>query len=75
MDNSGHIADSSGEKLEYVPVLVVKAIVIREALRIASDHHMDKIMIQSDLQLVINWIRGLIKIRSQIINYVIDIVI
>lgn len=53
------------------PVLVAKAIAICETLRTASDHFIDNIVIESNSQLVIDSIRGLIKVP---INHVADIV-
>lgn len=75
MDNKGRIVASLDKKIGDVPVLDAAAISIREALRAARDRNMDKIFIESNSQIVINSVRGLIKVPSQIINHVIDIVI
>lgn len=65
MDNKGHIIASLSKKREDVSVLVTEAIAIR-ALKMASDSNMNKIVIESDSQLVINSIRGLIRFQ---VNY------
>lgn len=56
-----------------VPVLT-EVIVTREALRTATDRNMDKILTESDPQIVINSIKGVMKVPSHIINYVIVII-
>lgn len=66
MDNMGHTIASLSKKLEDVSILVTEAIAIREALRMASECNMDKIVIESDSQLVINSIRGSIRFQ---VNY------
>lgn len=73
-DTKGRILGSLGEEFGDVQILVPEAVEIREALRTASDYKMDKISIENDLQIVINTIRGLMKVPSKIINHVIDIV-
>lgn len=63
-----------GKKLVDVQVLVTEAIAIGEALSIVGDRSMDKILIETDSQFMINFIKGLSKVRNQISNPVIDIV-
>lgn len=68
MDNKGHIITSLDKMLVNVPILVTKATVIRETLRMAGDRNIDKIEMKVIRNFfVINSIRGLIKIPSKIL--------
>lgn len=61
---------SLGKNLGDIPVLVAEAISIHEPLKLATDHNMGKILIEGDSQIVINFIRGLIKVSSHVIDFV-----
>lgn len=73
--NKDFIIASLSEKIRDVPVLIPEAITIWKAVRMTRARNMDKVVIESDLQLRINPIKCLIKVPNQIINHVLDIVI
>lgn len=73
-DNNDLIIARLSKKLGDIPNLVMEVIAIGEALRITSERNMDKVLIESNSQLVINSIRGSITVPSQIINYGIYII-
>lgn len=64
---------SLDKQLGDVPVLFAEPIAIHEVRRMATDRNMDQILIESDLQLVVNSTRDLIKVPAQFVNHVIDI--
>lgn len=68
MDNKDRILDTLYKKLGDVPTLVAEAIAIREALRVTADRNMDNILLESDWQIVISSIEGLMKVLCLIIN-------
>lgn len=53
-----------GKKLEDVPILVTEAIAIREALRVAGDYKIENVMMESDTELVNNFIQRRIQAPS-----------
>lgn len=65
-NNKGCIMVSFGKMLGDVSVLVAEAIAICKADRTISDCYMDKILIENDSQIVINSIRGSMKVASRI---------
>lgn len=72
-DNNSSVITSPCKNKRNVLVLVAEVITIREALRIMRNYNMDKIVIRSDLQFMINSIKGSIKFSCQITNKVMDI--
>lgn len=47
-----------------VSILTVETIAICKALKMVTDRNMDKVLIENDSQIVINSIKGLLKISS-----------
>lgn len=45
---------------------------MREAFKMTGNRNIDKILIENDSQLIINSIKGLIKVPNQVIKHVID---
>lgn len=50
----------------------MEIIVMREAFKMTGNRNIDKILIENDSQLIINSIKGLIKVPNQVIKHVID---
>lgn len=67
-DDKGRIVYSMVRRVAYVPILVVDAIAIREALRVATYLKMDNLLIESDFQIVINFFLDRIRFQVKLLN-------
>lgn len=61
-----------GKKFEDVPILVTEAIGVHEALKVATTHIIENIVVERDSQLVINSINCHVDVLILIINHVAD---
>lgn len=73
-DDKGRIIHNTGKLIGDVPVLIVEAVAIREALRTPSQLNMNNLLMKSDSQVVINSkIVSRSKTPCQIINLIANI--
>lgn len=72
-DSTGYIIESLGKNIGNVSVFTAEEVAIRETLKMGRDQNIDKIVIDNESQIVINSI-NLVKVPSQIFNYVLNIV-
>lgn len=72
-DSKGRILFFSGNELGDVTILMVEAIVVRLALRIAAVKSTDNSVIETDSSIVINSSEGHTDIPNLVINFIEDI--